>query len=181
MKNSFFTIQDICSETELEESQVRRAFKDLKEFFKNSSKRGESNKILFDSNALIIFKRVKELSLLEPSFSEALRVTEQELSNLPPQKENSITNSIEYELLSQLKEANKEASEARLAAKDSQNELERVRENLKALPSGGDAQKLNEIYRIFIELEGKTKPKFMQGKRVKELWERLQNIFVPQS
>lgn len=185
MPDTYFSITQICDSLNLEESQVRRAFKELKEFFENCSKRGESNKILFDSNAVAIFKRIKELSDQEPSFSEALRTVQKEIPNNELPKKEDRSESVEKELITQLgnahsklEDAHREAHRASLEAQEARNELRMVQESLKALPAGGDTQKLKEVVHIFMDLEKWTKPKWGKGKKVEELRERLRDILV---
>lgn len=174
MNDVRFSILEICDQTNLEESQARRAFKDLKTFLKPYYKRGEANKILFDQNALAIFKRLKELNELEPSFSEALRSIQTELDDKTLKTISTSPNS-KKEVTSD-RELYREIEAARLKEQEAKHQLELIKANLKMLPTGGDAEKIKEMIYILAELEQITKPRWGKGTRTKELWIRLKGL-----
>lgn len=56
-----YDINEIAKRVNLETAFIRKCLKELKPFLEKHSQRGESNKILFDDNALILFDRIGQM------------------------------------------------------------------------------------------------------------------------
>ena len=62
------TIQNIKELTGLKEPFIRKMFLELNDLFKPYVKRGNNNSLLFDSNAMMIWDKVKQLKEQDLSF-----------------------------------------------------------------------------------------------------------------
>jgi len=64
------TIQNIKELTGLKEPFIRKMFLELNDLFKPYVKRGNNNSLLFDSNAMMIWDKVKQLKEQDLSFDD---------------------------------------------------------------------------------------------------------------
>jgi len=136
------TINDVIDYTGLKYEYVIKCIKELDKILKPYIQRGDKNSLIFDSNALKIFDRVKQLKEGKQSISSIKVQLESELNKTPQDAQNSISNLIkdtqnmqESELtkllINKLEESNKknfEALEKNLQSKDQVIEVQK-REN----------------------------------------------------
>ena len=73
------TIEELSSQTGFRVSFIRKCLKDMKDIISPHTKRGDYNSILFDSNAVVIFDRIKQQKDNGLSFSEIKRQLESDL------------------------------------------------------------------------------------------------------
>lgn len=136
------TINDIIDYTGLKYEYIIKCTKELDNILKPYIQRGDKNSIIFDSNALVIFDRIKYLKEGKQSISSIKVQLESELIQTPKDTQNSTSNLInntpniqESELtkllINKLEEANRknfESLEKVLQSKDQVIEVQR-REN----------------------------------------------------
>jgi hypothetical protein len=115
------TINDIIDYTGLKYEYIIKCTKELDGVLKPYIQRGDKNSLIFDSNALKIFDRVKQLKEGKQSITSIKVQLESELNKTPKDTQNSTSNLIndtqnmqESELtkllITKLEEANKKSS-----------------------------------------------------------------------
>lgn len=136
------TINDIIDYTGLKYEYIIKCIKELDEVLKPHVQRGDKNSLIFDSNALKIFDRIKQLKdgkqsitsikiQLESELSKTQKHTENTTSNLINDTQNMQESDLTKMLITKLEEANKKSFESLEKVLESKNEVIEVqrREN----------------------------------------------------
>jgi DNA repair exonuclease SbcCD ATPase subunit len=159
------TIEDVVFSTGLKEPFIRKIVRACDELFKPYIKRGDKNSLLFDSNAMVIFDRIKQLKEKTYTIDEIKSAIEKDLeSNLDKDsKDNSQTennldmvfflNKLEQyhkEVLTAKDELIKTQSNLGTELKEKEKLIQIQSEQLKLLTDGRNPE---EVYKEFREKE----------------------------
>lgn len=180
------TINDIIEYTGLKYEYIIKCTKELDSILKPYTQRGDKNSLIFDSNALKVFDRVKQLkdgkqsiSSIKIQLESELNKTQKDTKNITSNSVNDNTNTLESDLtkmlINKLEESNKknyESLELVLQTKDQVIEVQR-RENQELKTQIlliTDGRSPEEVRKEFIDKE--VELKLLQSKGV-ELEEKL--------
>lgn len=184
-----YTIQDVIERTGLKANFIRRCVKGIS-CLQGHTKNGDKNRTLFDSNAFVIFdkiKQYKEEGLTIQRIDEELVKLEKQPDKQVGKHYQTVENESErnhQESLSnqdnQVLQLTQNLHETEKAKMEAEHRLELIQSTQKLLPAGGDVEKSRKMLALIHKLEVLTRPKgiklLSKTREIEKLWADLKEL-----